>query len=291
MAKNRQFKNLIKLGISPVQGNFDIDHLKEIHRRICDGESDFSPGTFRHPVDSGKDQTKNRQLASVDAQSFVVYSSMNDESMEELETILAKADPKCLRDLGTEDFIKEISEIYSQLDYIHPFEDGNSRTLRVFVRQLAEESGYYLDWSIFNASDVARDKLYIARDNAVRQISYARIQDVGNKQRVTLSSDMLGNNITILDLLNGAIKPERSRAWAQSPENALKKYPELERAYAALQSAKAHFADKLLGDAYAQQKAVSAVNRYIQERLDKGYVDGFHAISKIKFPNKGERKE
>ncbi|WP_353744070.1 MULTISPECIES: Fic family protein [Pseudomonas] len=54
-------------------------------------------------------------------------------------------------------FTKAIGKLYSQLDFIHPFSDGNSRTLREFSRQLAEASNYRLDWERFGQSPAGRD--------------------------------------------------------------------------------------------------------------------------------------
>ena len=34
-----------------------------------------------------------------------------------------------------------------ELNAIHPFRDGNGRTQREFIRQLAGRNGYALDWS------------------------------------------------------------------------------------------------------------------------------------------------
>jgi cell filamentation protein len=34
--------------------------------------------------------------------------------------------------------------------YIHPFREGNGRTLRIFFSQLAENAGYSLDWRAVN---------------------------------------------------------------------------------------------------------------------------------------------
>ena len=52
-----------------------------------------------------------------------------------------------LKNLNKETFIKKLSYFYEQLNFIHPFREGNGRTQRVFWNRLALDAGYELDWS------------------------------------------------------------------------------------------------------------------------------------------------
>ena len=69
------------------------------------------------------------------------------------------------------------------ISIIHPFSEGNSRTLRSFTRQLAEQTGHELDWNITNANAVTRDALYKARDNEVLRRTYPAIDAVSAAQQ------------------------------------------------------------------------------------------------------------
>jgi cell filamentation protein len=158
-----------ELRLNPVHGNFDAAHLKEINRRIFQdlpglGYADVTPGQFRPPVPKGRDWIKIRSLESVNTTLCVAYSRMDGKAQGKLDRILTQADPKKLEKLKTAEFTRAIGKLYSEIDYIHPFKDGNSRTLREFTRQLAEISGYDLDWERFNKQPAGRDILYIARD-------------------------------------------------------------------------------------------------------------------------------
>lgn len=62
--------------------------------------------------------------------------------------------------------------LYGDLDYAHPFREGNSRTLRHFSEQLAKQAGFDLDWSRSNADGLSRDQLYVARDLAVTERAF-----------------------------------------------------------------------------------------------------------------------
>jgi len=47
------------------------------------------------------------------------------------------------------------------LNAVHPFREGNGRTQREFIRQLAHKNGYWVDWS-----KVSREDLYEASDKS-----------------------------------------------------------------------------------------------------------------------------
>ncbi len=53
----------------------------------------------------------------------------------------------CLNGLGRNDFVKRLAYFYEQLNFIHPFREGNGRTQRIFWQRVANEAGYKIDWS------------------------------------------------------------------------------------------------------------------------------------------------
>ncbi len=79
---------------------------------------------------------------------------------------------KALAGLNTLDMADALAQTYARLDHLHPFSEGNSRTLRTFTAQLASEAGHKLDWNTTNVTPQSRDALYIARDMAVIQHHY-----------------------------------------------------------------------------------------------------------------------
>jgi hypothetical protein len=100
--------------------------------------------------------------------SFTSYSRMDSKAIANLDTILKEAAPENLKGLNRGIFVERISKLYSDVDYIHPFREGNSRTLRTFTDQLAREAGYELNWEKF-AGEKNRDLLYIARDRGLAE--------------------------------------------------------------------------------------------------------------------------
>jgi cell filamentation protein len=59
---------------------------------------------------------------------------------------------------------QRLAYYYGDLDAIHAFREGNSRTLRAFTADLAQAAGYRLVWAKVGEQ---RQQLYHARDVAV----------------------------------------------------------------------------------------------------------------------------
>ena len=52
-----------------------------------------------------------------------------------------------LKGLQRQDFVKELSALFANINALHPFREGNGRTQRIFIMQLAQEVGYNIDFS------------------------------------------------------------------------------------------------------------------------------------------------
>lgn len=62
--------------------------------------------------------------------------------------------------LDKDKFIKEITNLSAELNALHPFRDGNGRTIRLFMILLADHTDYLLDYSQVSAQEIiAADKL------------------------------------------------------------------------------------------------------------------------------------
>ena len=275
---------IFELRRNPVRGTFDAAHLREINRRIFQdmpaaGFPDVTPGQYRNPVQRGMDWIKPRTLEGHDVTSFVAYSSMDEAARQAVENALADTDPARLSRLETAAFTKAIAELYIRLDYLHPFPDGNSRTLRAFTEQLALAAGYALDWSRFAGSRDGRNVLYVARDLSVNRMAMSCIKNDVTRQRVTLTLDQLEGNRDMSDLLQDAVRPLRAIAFERLPESeALKQFPELADAFSAMRKAVDHGAGKFPRDAAGQQQFQESVRAAIIERLDAGEVAHFQRV-------------
>jgi len=204
---------IAELRENPVQGNFDANHLKEINRRIFQdlpnkGFHQVRPGLYRPPVpnDGQSAWIKNRWLESTKSIHPIVYSLMDKYAQDKIDKVLLEANPAKLSKLSVPEFVQQMADIYANLDYLHPFDDGNSRTLREFTYQLANESGFVLSWEKFNQTQNGRDILYIARDLSVSQIALVEQQTPQAQFSATQCLDMLDNNKSLQQLLPTVIK-------------------------------------------------------------------------------------
>lgn len=116
--------------INRIEGDFDLTHLRRIHRYIFGDIYDWA-GDLRW-VDISKGNV------------FCKY-----------EYIEQNAD-KLFAELKGEHYLKKVPalEIPRRLAYylgeinvLHPFREGNGRTQRLFIEYLAEDAGYSVDFS------------------------------------------------------------------------------------------------------------------------------------------------
>ena len=49
--------------------------------------------------------------------------------------------------IAEEEFLDELAELYHELNMLHPFREGNGRTLRLFITLLVRNAGYDVDFS------------------------------------------------------------------------------------------------------------------------------------------------
>jgi cell filamentation protein len=237
------FARIAELERKPVEGKFDSLHLREIHRRIFQDLPHHAPGEYRPVAPS---HVKNRELES-SGYRYHVYYAHRSQIDDGVEKVLAEfGGPDTLRGLSIEHFSERMEKLYGDLDYLHPFKEGNSRTLRTFTRQLAREAGYDFNWNATNANADSRDRLYIARDKEVIQRSFPGLDQ--ERAMKTNSRDEYEAYALFLepfakaDTLRTLIKESAYQFEAKadtsnqrmaesfakdSPEEAVKKHPEL----------------------------------------------------------------
>ncbi len=191
------FNRITELVEDPVKGKFDTAHLREAHRRIFQDLLHHGPGEFRPDAPA---HIKNRVLEAHNA-SYHVYYAPRREIEPKLQRVLRELKgPEGFRGLSIDQFSERMAKLYGDLDYIHPFREGNSRTLRVFTAQLAKAAGRALDWGTTSADAVSRDRLYLARDREVLQRAFSgldearvmRATDRGEYEKLYFARETLG---------------------------------------------------------------------------------------------------
>jgi cell filamentation protein len=138
---NATIARLVELDAAPLLGEFDLTHLKAIHRHIFQDVYDWA-GEFR-----AVNISKGRHLFG--AAAFVEPA---------LRDVLSKL-PKdqYLNGLAPKAFSTRAGYYIGEINAIHPFRDGNGRAQREFIRELAAQAGLVIDWS-----RVSRDQMLAA---------------------------------------------------------------------------------------------------------------------------------
>jgi cell filamentation protein len=127
----------------PLSGLFDVAHLQRIHRFLFQDLYEWA-GHFR-TVDIAK------------GNSYFAHVPYIESTLKELFEKLSEAHH--LRGLNQEKFASRGAEILGTLNAVHAFREGNGRTQREFVRELAHKNGYWIDWN-----KVSRQELYQASE-------------------------------------------------------------------------------------------------------------------------------
>lgn len=133
------FTRLVQLMDHPAKPTGNLDELRAIHRHLFQDVYDWA-GEVR-TVDIRK---------NVAGAQFFLPMSMIDRAAGYAEVEL-RADND-LRGMSRDQFIDRLAYHYDQLNYVHPFREGNGRTQRVFWNRVARDAGWQLDWRTVHGS-------------------------------------------------------------------------------------------------------------------------------------------
>ncbi len=157
-----------RLAIIPITGPFDTRRLQETHRRIFGNVYPWA-GELRKDIGI---MTKNRS-------GFAVAYGPAANVPTALEGAFAKLKAeKFLLGLDLGQFARRLAFYYSELDAIHAFREGNSRTLRAFTADLALAAGHRLVWARTGTTADDQQRLYHARDLAVMRGDTSELAEI-----------------------------------------------------------------------------------------------------------------
>lgn len=121
-------RRVFALERNPMEGNFDFDHHRAIHRHIFRDVYEWAgePRT----VDMGKTHRLWPSATLVQSAPGIYGAIAKD---------------KYLRDMEPDQFAGRLAEHWGAVNVLHAFREGNTRSQRVFFSQLADQAGYVLD--------------------------------------------------------------------------------------------------------------------------------------------------
>jgi cell filamentation protein len=269
---------LAELQGRPPDPTFDETHLRAIHRHIFQdlprkGLHEHHPGEYRPATGEGADWIKHRQLETVPTRLYVPYSAMDQGARSRLNRELSAVNIYGLRALTRDHLATELSSLYARLDYLHPFHEGNSRTLRFFFTQLADESDHHFDWDKLSGSPQQRDRLYIARDVAVLRQALPHVRGERALQLATATLDRLEGNPSLEQLFGRSLRPLRALAFEQlMPSAATMRYPALRDVYASIEAATHNFSEQYKPTPAVLARFGGLLREAVQKSLDQGRI-------------------
>ncbi len=139
------------------RGRFTVSHLKHIHKYIFQDIYPFA-GKFRKE--------------NISKGTTVFYKvEYIEENLKRLLDELKRE--HYLQGLNAKVFSQRAAYYLAEINMVHPFREGNGRTIREFLRQLAHECGYVINWShlegheLLSATILSVEKNYVPLSDCI----------------------------------------------------------------------------------------------------------------------------
>lgn len=118
----------------PIEGNFDLKHMQAIHKYIFQDVYEWA----------GKLRTVNISKANTMFANPLYITTEADRIFKEL------VKDNFLKGLNVEEFSSKLAYYSGEINVLHPFREGNGRTTREYIRCLAQNAGYIIDYKRIN---------------------------------------------------------------------------------------------------------------------------------------------
>ena len=146
---------LLEMSIIGITGDFSLSHFVDIHKKIL-GDIYFFAGEFR------------KENIAKGSFRFADYRYMENE-ITRLFQIISKDNIIENKSIGKDVLAEKLAYYSAELNVLHPFREGNGRTIREYIRQMALKLGYimnyrkisvqeYITASIFSITDISKLK-------------------------------------------------------------------------------------------------------------------------------------
>jgi len=158
-----------ELARAPIDGSFDLDHLCAIHRHLFQDVYAWA-GEVR-TVDIAKGMPFCR-CAAIESEAGRVFGAIARDDY--------------LVGLGRDAFVVRLATHWGEVNALHPFREGNTRTQRVFFEQLAFVAGWSVDWTAIDypAFIAARfENLRTADAGALAEVLAVAVREVQELDR------------------------------------------------------------------------------------------------------------
>ena len=158
---------LIQLVMKPVQATFDYDHMKAIHRHVFQDVYEWAGeervGPLGKMTKDGPDVVNfapGDPAAPTVAYGYYPSPAIADAANDQYRRLAAE---NHLGGLPKQQFVERLAEYWGEINTIHSFREGNTRTQFAFFSQLAHNAGFSLNPKAFAIGSPLRDEFVAAR--------------------------------------------------------------------------------------------------------------------------------
>lgn len=121
---------MLELIDHPIQGVFDLKHLCAIHQHLFQDVYHWAGEMRTVDISRGSSRFAN----------FALIERYLDQKLRGISV------ENFLRCMGPDTFVARLAYYMGEINAAHPFREGNGRVQRLFCAQLAEQSGYFIDF-------------------------------------------------------------------------------------------------------------------------------------------------
>lgn len=150
---------------NPIKGKFDYKHLKAIHKYLFQDVFSWA-GLDRFELGLYSPMFKGDSM-------FCIGSYILNEANRIFNNLIKK---NYFKGLDINDFAINLAEFIGDLNALHPFREGNGRSERIFINELAKNAGFNLDLGLIsqkdtiNASIKAMDCDFSLYENLIKEM-------------------------------------------------------------------------------------------------------------------------
>ena len=122
---------MLELLNNPLKGDFGLKHLCAMHQYLFQDVYDWA-GEIR-TVDISRGTSRFANFGLIES---YLGGQLHGISRENF-----------LRDLLPDAFVVQLAHYMGEINAAHPFREGNGRVQRLFIAQLADQAGYFIDFA------------------------------------------------------------------------------------------------------------------------------------------------
>lgn len=142
----------IREGKIKIKKTFDYKHLKSLHKELFKDLYDWA-GKER-AVDISKPGTLFCRAMFIEEEAKRIFNNLKKDNF--LKDIKDKSK-----------FSEKLGQLFLDINMLHPFREGNGRSQRLFIGDLAKENGYYLEWANISKEEM----IQISKNDNVKEVA------------------------------------------------------------------------------------------------------------------------